>query len=315
MRKRHHEALPNSSFPPNVINSTLTNCYGRFANQFIRNICVSAIAKKYDLSFRYKHYDEITNIMGIELYVNGKNTFDKTIEFKDEYFEEYLFDETTETNDDEKHNICVDKIFLQTESTARYIKEQLYLNKDNIIDANPFKEKYQNNNDIFIHIRLGDIITTYNYVPQGFEKYLRNTLNKAITKENNIWKDKMQNKKVKNLHLTKKMMYNLMNTKQKYQETESPKWNVYIASDTLQHPICQNLIKDFQNICNVKTVNDTPIQTIQFASTCKHIILSNGTFSWLIGVLGFYSDVYFPTIKIKWHGDIFVFPDWNEEFF
>jgi hypothetical protein len=49
-----------------------------------------------------------------------------------------------------------------------------------------------------------------------------------------------------------------------------------------------------------------------FASSCKNVVLSNGTFSWLIGLLGFYSNVYYPKIKTVWHGDIFVFPDWNE---
>jgi hypothetical protein len=42
-----------------------------------------------------------------------------------------------------------------------------------------------------------------------------------------------------------------------------------------------------------------------------NIVLSNGTFSFLIGLFGYNSIIYFPTIKIKWHGDIFIFPDWN----
>ena len=49
-----------------------------------------------------------------------------------------------------------------------------------------------------------------------------------------------------------------------------------------------------------------------FASTCKNVILSSGTFSWLIGLLSYYSNIYYPKIYVKWHGDIFVFSEWTE---
>jgi hypothetical protein len=49
-----------------------------------------------------------------------------------------------------------------------------------------------------------------------------------------------------------------------------------------------------------------------FASTCNHIVLSGGTFSWLIGFLAFFSkSIYYPRIKNKWYGDIFIFPHWE----
>ena len=49
-----------------------------------------------------------------------------------------------------------------------------------------------------------------------------------------------------------------------------------------------------------------------FASTCKNIVLSHGTFSWLIGLLGFYSTIYYQKITRFWQGDIYVFPEWIE---
>jgi hypothetical protein len=53
------------------------------------------------------------------------------------------------------------------------------------------------------------------------------------------------------------------------------------------------------------------VKTIMFASTCKNIILSGGTFSWLMGFLAFYSEkIYYPKIKNTWYDDIFVFNDW-----
>ena len=43
-----------------------------------------------------------------------------------------------------------------------------------------------------------------------------------------------------------------------------------------------------------------PVKTIQFGSTCKHIVLSHGSFSAMIGYLGFFSQVYYPNKTPKW---------------
>jgi hypothetical protein len=54
------------------------------------------------------------------------------------------------------------------------------------------------------------------------------------------------------------------------------------------------------------------VETIMFASTCKALVLSYGTFSWTIGALGFGADVYIPPKKFStWVGDIFRMPDWK----
>jgi len=44
-----------------------------------------------------------------------------------------------------------------TDIIHRHLKEQ----KDHIIDKNTYKERYQHNNDVFLHIRLHDA-TCYN---------------------------------------------------------------------------------------------------------------------------------------------------------
>lgn len=82
----------------------------------------------------------------------------------------------------------------------------------------------------------------------------------------------------------------------------------YISSDSINHPICSQLIHEFKLI----PMNLNEIETIQFGSMCKYIVLSNGTFSWLIGLLGFSSNVYWPETKKIWHGDIFdCMPNWK----
>jgi hypothetical protein len=83
--------------------------------------------------------------------------------------------------------------------------------------------------------------------------------------------------------------------------------NGYIASDTIDHPIVQRLISKY----SLKPFIDNEINTIQFGSTCKYIVTAGGTFSWLIALLGLDSDVYYPKDYLKWHGDIYGFPDWK----
>jgi hypothetical protein len=140
-----------------------------------------------------------------------------------------------------------------------------YLNnneKQNIINANPFKERYNSNNDLLIHIRLGDV----EHLNPGGNYYLN-----AIS---NIKFD-----------------------------------NLYITSDTKEHSIIQEIIEKYPN---TTIIDYDEIKTIQFASTCKNIILSNGTFSAIIGYLAFYSTIYYPEMEPdkRWHGDIFSINGW-----
>ena len=68
----------------------------------------------------------------------------------------------------------------------------------------------------------------------------------------------------------------------------------------------------FDKKYNLTVFNSGEVETIQFGSSCKHIVLSSGTFLWFIGVFSLDSTIYYPKIKKIWHGDIFIFPEWNE---
>ena len=135
--------------------------------------------------------------------------------------------------------------------------------KTNIINKNPFNERYNNNNDIFIHVRLTDAA---NKNP-GIKYYL-----KTIEKINN------------------------------YE-------NIYLSTDEKDHIIIKQIIEKYPN---TKIIEFDEIKTFQFASTCKNIILSHGTFSAVIGYLSFFSDVYYPEYNKMWHGDIFSLEKWNK---
>ena len=149
-------------------------------------------------------------------------------------------------------------IWLQTKKYClylyKYFNNLVYKNK--IIMSNVFKERYNNNNDLFIHLRLGDVQSNTLKVT----KYYDNLLSKLDFE------------------------------------------NGYISSDSIQNETCKYFIKKY----NLNIVNYSEVKTIMFGSTCNNIILSGGTFSWLIGFFAFYSEnIYYPYYENPWFGDIF----------
>jgi len=239
------------------INSTICSD-GRFANHFFRNIAMHFIAQNNNIKFKYSYSEEFDKL-GIEFFKNGTNTHNENMILNNDNFYN-LISENIKIN----KNIEVSQhMYNQTKDFAHYIKKYIYENdqKNKIIEKNIFNIRYDNNNDVFIHIRLGDVP----HLNPGFTYY---------------------DKVLSNLKFEKG----------------------YISSDSIGDPICIELIKKY----NLTIFNGDEVHTIMFASTCKNIVLSHGTFSWLIGLLGFYSNIYYPKIKHIWHGDIFVFPEWNE---
>ena len=90
--------------------------------------------------------------------------------------------------------------------------------------------------------------------------------------------------------------------------------NLHIASDSLKHPFITRLLSEFPEgqLCRKE-----PIKTLQFGSTCKHIILSHGSFSAVLGYLAFDSKtiVYHKCYndRRKWHNEgLFQRKGWKE---
>ena len=221
---------------------------GRLGNQITRNIAASIIAKKHDLKIQYQNYDLITKI-GIPLFL-GSNIYNNYIEVDDNnYFE------TLETNNF-RHNIIL-KSYCQSKKISEQVHK--YLNSDEIvkyfISNNKYKHLYNNNNDCFIHVRLGD---TEKWNP-GFNYY-----NHVLSK---------------------------LNCR-----------HIYIATDSMWHPIIRKILNKYKN---VTLMGNDLTDIINFASTCKYVILSYGTFSAIIGYLSFYTTVYCLKFseKTSW--------DWN----
>jgi hypothetical protein len=229
---------------------------GRLGNQIIRNLAVSLIAEKYNLYVEYCN-KSLINDLGINLFI-GKEKFNNMITIDDNnYFSIYNCSKL-ESNLDPNSN------FFQTKDITNFLYNYLHKDeiKSNIINKNEFNNRYNANNDLFIHIRLTDIA---HYNP-GVNYYI---------------------KTIKTINFD----------------------NLYISSDEPTHAIIQEIIKQYPTSIIIKY---DEIKTIHFASTCKHIILSHGSFSAVIGYLSFYSTIHYPEYELNklWYGDMFSIDGW-----
>lgn len=229
---------------------------GRLGNQIIRNLAVSLIAEKYDLKVDYFNKDLIHEL-GIDLF-SGSNMYESIQELNNNnYFTIYNCNNVN-------YNLNPNCDYFQTKEITNFLYDYLHTDiiKSKIIEKNTFKERYNLNNDLFIHIRLDDV----SHLNPGIDYYL-NT--------------------IKNIHYD----------------------NLYISTDQVNHDIIKTIIINYPN---TKIIEYDEIKTFQFASTCKHILLSHGSFSAIIGYLSFFSNVYYPEYELNkmWYGDMFSIKDW-----
>lgn len=244
--------------------NTTINTPGRFGNQFIRNMACHFIAQKYNLRFTYSVHDWMKRL-GILLFTKGRNipsTNKHTLILNDTNFYN-IITKSEISSDISKCNIRLHcNFYAQTSDFALYLRSHFNNIKDTIIQSNKFTTRYSNNNDVFVHVRLGDIANTSMICSYEY--------------------------------------YDLVLSRIQFTTG-------YITSDSINHMICETLIKKYK----LQIYRGNEIDTMMFGNTCKYIVLSGGTFSWLIGLFGFNSTVYYQKNKKKYYGNIFVFPDWN----
>ena len=236
---------------------TTTKKRGRLGNQIIRNLAVSLIAKKYNLKVNY-YNKKLINNLGINLFSGRKNYKKKTKNLNDKnYFTIYNCNNLY-------YNLDPNKSYFQTKEITNFLYNYLHTDiiKSNIITKNPFNKRYNENNDLFIHIRLGDVASNN----PGIYYYI-NTI-KTIT-------------------------FN----------------NLYLSTDDKNHIIVKKILELYPT---AELINYDEIKTFQFASTCKNIILSHGSFSAIIGYLSFFSNIYYPKYELNkiWYGDMFSIKNW-----
>jgi len=231
---------------------------GRFGNIFFINMFLHFMSFKYNLKCYYKN-EKLFNKLGI-FFNKGKNEYETNCLINDTNFLYVL-----QNNKLPPSNLILTNVWFHKKEFCTLLK--LYFENDKIknkiIEKNIYKNRYNNNNDLFIHIRLGDVTEITTKHADYYSKLL-DILDYDIG---------------------------------------------FISSDTITHPLCVELIAKYK----LTVIDYNEVNTIMFASTCKNIILSGGTFSWLIGFLAFYSEsIYYPNIQEKWYGDIFTFYNWNK---
>jgi hypothetical protein len=239
-----------------IINNTEVH-HGRFGNLFFVNMVLHFISKNYNLKTTYKYYNKFLNL-GIDLFI-GDNTYQENT-----YLTEINYFDLMHKTNNFTNIIVTNNSWFQNYEFCLFL-EIYFANKEirnKIIQKNKFNNRYKNNNDLFIHVRLDDVEEMNSH--NNFEYY------------DNIIKN------------------------QNYDTG-------YITSDNLNSQICSKLIHKY----SLKIINFTEEETIMFGSTCNNIVLSGGTFSWLIGFLAFYSkNINYPINIKKWYGDIFVYKNW-----
>ena len=208
---------------------------GRFGNCVIRALACSVFAKKYNLKISYHLQDKISEL-GDNVLFHGDKIHERTVDINDHSYMNFF----------NKGNVNIKgKGFLQTKEISKLIHEYLISNEvmNSVKSKNKYSSRYNNNNDCFIHIRLGDVSK---YTP-GFS-YYDDILSKLDVD------------------------------------------NIYITTDSMYHDIVKKLLNKYSN-AQLRYTNDLT-DTFHFGSTCKHVILSYGTFSAVLGYLSFHSHVY-----------------------
>jgi hypothetical protein len=228
---------------------------GRLGNKLFRNIVCSVLAEKNNLNFSYDAYIETVSL-GIPLF-RGSQTFSDSFVLYDNEGEKIL-------DTGLKANVILHDGFFHNPFCSKLVYDYFRQHEDSIKDANHYKKRYDKNNDVFVHVRLGDM-EMFN---AGFDYYDEVLSTICFFKG-------------------------------------------YISSDSIDHDICRQLIKKYQ----LEVYDNDEINTFMFASTCKHIVLTCGSFSYLIGALALpTSNVFYPESNhlSRWCGDIYRIESWNK---
>ena len=228
---------------------------GRFCNHVIRNLYASFVAEASDLAMTYSYATEI-ECLGLPLFKTGTHTHLQTLIIRDEDFCNHL-DKKLEAN------IFVDWLSAQNHEFSlrlyNYFRSPTIM--ESVRNANIYKARYSNNNDVFVHVRLDDA-AAWN---PGYA-YYDAALQRCGAKSG------------------------------------------FISSDSPDHPFVTGLSTKY----NLSIVKKDEVETIMLAATCKYIVLSHGTFSWLMGALAFDAQGYIPPKKHAiWCGNIFDMPGWE----
>ena len=306
--------------------TTTTEENGRLGNQIIRNVCVSYIARKYDIKVEYSSFSRIVCLLGIPLFAHGKNTYPTEIVLNDDNFFSYLF--PGGGGGDGAHNIDANASYFQTKEISCFLYSRFFQSpevKRSVQSKNPFWQGIERAGGggggcgggnvaaaaatirIFVHVRLTDA----SEMNPGFG-YYQTALSRCfqeIQKEEEEGGGGGGEK-----HQPKKCAF-------------------YVATDDYAHPLIRE-ISSFLLLLSqqqgggggggvatyVHQVNHlvhlSDVETMQFGSVCEYLVLSHGSFSAITGYMAYSSkSVFYPSELYAsriWFGDMFSgIPGWK----
>jgi hypothetical protein len=278
---------------------------GRFGNQFIRHMFVSALAQRCDLRAAYSHGAALARL-GLPPHSGARWFARAPVATTDAEVLAWVTGAAPfpDTCVDVRNNNC----YFQSQVCSLWLHTHLKARAAPVRAANPFRGRYNEsvcsgnggnggaptllkNSDVFIHVRLDDAAQ---WSP-GFEYYARAVRRAAA---DCAAADLMAAAAPSSLAVS-------ANTA----DTAVTGW---VSSDSPAHETCQRLLAEFPGLA-VWSDPDV-VRTIQFASTCRAVVLSHGSFSATIGNLAFDALVYYPPYPAApaqmWFGDMFTMPGW-----
>lgn len=254
---------------------------GDMCNHLIKYIIAFLLANKFSIQIKSKCTKFNKKFIELGLHLNTHNNiyppYDEdsvTAIHLDNNSVIFLLDKQSTNIDKNQKYILTRANFYQNPQIMRHIIKYFnyYDNKlcQEIINNNKFKNRYNNNNDMIIHIR--------NIYAESSRKLTHTFANfPGFNYYNNI-----------------------------IEEYKHKTDNIYLCSDyTLNSEIIDNLLNTHNNI-KIKYLSDT--DTILFGSTCKYVVLSSGSYSFFLGILSFFSIVFYNkdagidgTSNKRWH--------------
>jgi hypothetical protein len=158
--------LPSIYIPIKIDTNSTSMHAGRFGNQFFISMALHFIAKKNNLLCNYTHFLNFEKL-GINLF-SGNHIYEENIALSDNNFYNMIIGNKINKNITIRNNV-----WCQTKDFALYLKG--YFNrieqKSKIIENNLYKDNYYNNNNVFVHVRLGDITNDYGQYNHPYEYY------------------------------------------------------------------------------------------------------------------------------------------------